>query len=290
MAPGCRAAARLKGASMAKPLLEMSAAKVFFDGIFTSPRVAHPEGVAVHRDGSLWCGPETGDWLRLAADGGSVERMGGTQGFLLGIAFDGAGNCFACDRKHAAIFRRDAGTAQMERFASAGIRVPNYPVVDEMRGWLFVSDSVGQDNRSGIFRYDLKTGDGGLWYREAMSFANGMALAPDGNGLYVVESNAPCISYVPILADGAPGTRRGVVGGGRGARRVVGGGVHKVPGGVACAPDGSLFISCYEPSRIYRWRKDRGLEVLMEDPTATTLAHPTNIAFKGDKLYTANLG
>ncbi|KAB7627432.1 gluconolaconase, partial [Verminephrobacter sp. Larva24] len=38
---------------MAKPLLEMSAAKVFFDGIFTSPRVAHPEGVAVHRDGSI---------------------------------------------------------------------------------------------------------------------------------------------------------------------------------------------------------------------------------------------
>src|SRR6218665_2103261 len=28
----------------------------------------------------------------------------------------------------------------------------------------------------------------------------------------------------------------------------------------------------------------------MEGPTATTLAHPTNIAFKGDKLYTANLG
>lgn len=264
---------------MAKPLLEMSAAKVFFDGIFTSPRVAHPEGVAVHRDGSIWCGTETGDLLRLAADGASVERMGGTQGFLLGIAFDGAGNCFACDWKHSAIFRRDAGTAQMERFASAGIRVPNYPVVDEMRGWLFVSDSVGQDNRSGIFRYDLKTGDGGLWCREAMSFANGMAMAPDGNGLYVVESNAPCISYVPILADGAPG-----------ARRVVVEGVHNVPDGVACAPDGSLFISCYEPSRIYRWRKDRGLEVLMEDPTATTLAHPTNIAFKGDKLYTANLG
>src|SRR6218665_545771 len=99
MGTGCQAAARLKGASMAKPLLEMSAAKVFFDGIFTSQRVAHPEGVAVHRGVSIGCGPETGYLLRLAADGGSVERMGGTQGFLLGIAFDGAGNCFACDWK-----------------------------------------------------------------------------------------------------------------------------------------------------------------------------------------------
>ncbi|RRI00096.1 SMP-30/gluconolactonase/LRE family protein [Mesorhizobium tamadayense] len=264
---------------MAKPLLDMSAARVFFDGIFTSPRVAHPEGVAVHRDGSIWCGTETGDLLRLAADGSSVERMGGTDGFLLGIAFDSAGNCFACDLKHAAIFRRDAATGRMERFASAGIHVPNYPVVDEARGWLYVSDSVGEDNRSGIFRYDLKTGEGGLWCREAMSFANGMAMALDGNGLYVVESHARCISYVPILANGAAG-----------ARQVVVEDVRNVPDGVALAPDGSLFISCYEPSRIYRWRKDRRLEVLIEDPAATTLAHPTNIAFKGDKLYTANLG
>jgi hypothetical protein len=67
---------------MAKPLLDMSAARVFFDGIFTSPRVAHPEGVAVHRDGSIWCGTETGNLLRLAADGDSVECMGGTDGFV----------------------------------------------------------------------------------------------------------------------------------------------------------------------------------------------------------------
>ena len=143
-----------------------------------------------------------------------------------------------------------------------------------------MSDSVGEDNRSGIFRYDLKTGEGGLWCREPMSFANGMAMAPDGKGLYVVESDAPCVSYVPIL-------------GGRhrpGAKQVVVESVRNVPDGLAFAPDGSLFISCYEPSRIYRWRQDRGLELLIEDPAATTIAHPTNIAFKGDKLYTANLG
>ncbi len=264
---------------MAKPLLDMSAARVFFDGIFTDPRVAHPECVAIHRDGSIWCGTETGNLLRLAADGSSVTRMGSTEGFLLGIAFDSAGNCFVCDLKHAAVFRWDAGSNRMERFAASGIRVPNYPVVDEKNGWLYVSDSVGQDNRSGVFRYDLKTGQGGLWCRDSMSFANGMAMGPDGAGLYVVESDAPCISYVPILADGAAGPKQVIIED-----------VRNVPDGLAFAPDGSLFISCYEPSRIYRWRKDRGLETLIEDPTATTIAHPTNIAFKGDKLYTANLG
>lgn len=264
---------------MAKPLLDMSAARVFFDGIFTDPRVAHPECVAIHRDGSIWCGTETGDLLCVAADGGSVTRMGSTEGFLLGIAFDSAGNCFVCDLKHAAVFRWDAGSRRMERFAASGIRVPNYPVIDEKNGWLYVSDSVGEDNRSGVFRYDLKTGEGGLWCRDLMSFANGMAMAPDGAGLYVVESDAPCISYVPILEDGAAG-----------AKQVVIEDVRNVPDGLAFAPDGSLFISCYEPSRIYRWSKARGLETLIEDPAATTIAHPTNIAFKGDKLYTANLG
>jgi sugar lactone lactonase YvrE len=262
---------------MAKPLLDMSAARVFFDGIFTEPRVAHPEGVAVHGDGSIWCGTETGDLLRIAADGSSVERMGGTDGFLLGIAFDHAGNCFACDLKQAAIFRQDAATGRMERFASSGIRVPNYPVIDEKNGWLYVSDSAGES--ASIFRYDLKSGEGGPWCRETMSFANGMAMAADGEGLYVVESDAACVSHVPIQTDGTAGTKRVAIKG-----------VNNVPDGLAFAPDGSLFISCYEPSRIYRWRQDRGLETLIEDPAATTIAHPTNIAFKGEKLYTANLG
>jgi sugar lactone lactonase YvrE len=66
--------------------------------------------------------------------------------------------------------------------------------------------------------------------------------------------------------------------------------VLNVPDGLAFAPDGTLFMSCYEPSRIYRLKPDATLELLIEDPKATTIAHPTNIALKGNKLYTSNLG
>jgi sugar lactone lactonase YvrE len=66
--------------------------------------------------------------------------------------------------------------------------------------------------------------------------------------------------------------------------------VQNVPDGVAVGPDGTLYIACYEPSRIYRLKPGGALEVLIEDRKATLIAHPTNIAFKGDKLYTANLG
>ena len=97
------------------PLLDMSAARVFFDGILATPRVAHPEGVAVHRDGSIWCGTENGDLLRIEADGSAVSLMGTTGGFFLGIAFDETDNCYACDLKHKAIFRRDAATGESGR-------------------------------------------------------------------------------------------------------------------------------------------------------------------------------
>ena len=263
------------------PLLDISAARVFFDGTFSTPRLAHPEGVAVHADGSIWCGTETGDLLRILADGSSVAHIAGTSGFLLGIAFDSAGNVFACDLKHAGIFRYDASSGHMEKFASSGILVPNYPVVDETRGVLYVSDSRGNGNPGpGIFRFDLRTGEGGVWCNEAMDFANGMAMAADGSGLYVVQSDAPCISFVPILPDGAAGR---VV--------TVTRAVETVPDGLALAPEGALYISCYEPSRIYRLMPGRAeVELLIEDRKATTIAHPTNVALKGDKLYTANLG
>lgn len=262
------------------PVLPMSAARVFFDGIFTEPRVAHPEGVAVHSDGSIWCGNELGEVLRIAADGSKVERMGSTGGFALGIAFDSAGNCFICDLKYGAVFRYDAATGAVAEFASSGILVPNYPVVDEKRGVLYVSDSRGNNNIGpGVFRYDLKTGEGGVWSTAPMHFANGMAMAPDEQGLYVVESDRAQVSYVPINADGSAGTPRTVVTG-----------VDNVPDGLAFAPDGTLYISCYEPSRIYRLRPGGTMETLIEDPAATAIAHPTNIALKGSKMYTANLG
>lgn len=261
-------------------LLTMDRAKVLVDGIFSEPRIAHPEGVAVDGQGNVWCGTETGDLIRVEPDAPEPELMGTTEGFCLGLAFDSADNCFVCDLKHAAVFRRDAATGRTETFAAAGIIVPNYPVVDEANGWLYVSDSHGLEQAGpGIFRYSLATGEGGLWYDKPMVFANGMAMAPDGAGLYVVESFAQRVSYVPIQPDGSPGEARIVVDG-----------VERVPDGLAFGDDGTLYISCYEPSRIYRFGADQRLELLIEDPHATTLAHPTNIALIGKRMFTANLG
>ena len=261
-------------------ILPISAARVFCDGIFGTPRLAHPEGVAVHPDGSIWCGTENGDLLRFAADGTSYDRIGTTGGFLLGIAFDAAGRCYACDLFHRAIFCHDPATGRFDRFADSGILVPNYPVVDDARGCLWVSDSRGQGNPGpGIFRFDLATGKGGVWSHEDWDFANGMCLDETRSGLYVVESFTGRVRHVPIRDDGSAGPATDAVTG-----------LGRVLDGVALAPDGALYIACYEPGRIYRRDPGGRVRVLIEDPHATVLAHPTNVAIKGNKMYSANLG
>jgi hypothetical protein len=34
-------------------ILDIGAARVFYGGLLTKPRLDHPEGLAVHRDGSI---------------------------------------------------------------------------------------------------------------------------------------------------------------------------------------------------------------------------------------------
>jgi sugar lactone lactonase YvrE len=265
---------------VSQTLLPTSAARIFCDGVFGTPRLAHAEGVAVHADGSVWCGTENGDILRIEADGSGYRAMGSTAGFALGIAFDPAGNCYVCDMMHQSIFRRDAITGETARFAGSGILVPNYPVVDASRNALFVSDSRGEGNPGpGIFRYDLTTGAGGAWSTEEWNFANGMAMDADGTGLLVIESFLGRVRHVPILADGSAGPATTLVDG-----------LYGVLDGLALGPDGTLYISCYEPGRIYRRTPDGRVDILIEDNQAVLLAHPTNVALKGNKLYTANLG
>ncbi|HET7412060.1 MAG TPA: SMP-30/gluconolactonase/LRE family protein [Pararhizobium sp.] len=263
------------------PLLRLGRARVFFDGTFTEPRLQHPECVAIGPDGHVWCGSENGQILRIAPDGSAIEEVATTGGFTLGLAFDGDRALYACDQKYAAVFRLDLSTRKLERFTPPGIRIPNYPVVDARRGRLLVSDSHAAGTAGpGVWSYDLASGEGGLWYREPMVFANGMALAPEGDALFVCETFARKVTRIPIAPDGDAGEAAPY------ATDLPG-----LPDGIALDDAGVLFVGCYEPSRVLRIPPGGGrAEVYIEDPTAHLFAHPTNIAFDGSALYTANLG
>ena len=263
-----------------KAAMQIPAARVFYDGLMASPkRLAHPEGVAVAADGAIWCGTENGEIMRIAPDGLGMTCMGETGGFILGLAFDIGGNLYACDFVKACIWRRDAQTGAVTAFAR-GPRIPNFPVVDVRRHCLYVSDSGAfGEIGPGIWRHDLATGAGHLWCDHAFNFANGMALHPDGQHLMVVETFGASVAKVAIDADGSAGEVEQLVAG-----------IERLPDGLAYDAIGNLFISCYEPSRIYRFDTAGNLAIYLDDPLAHLMCHPTNIAFRGSTLFASNLG
>jgi gluconolactonase len=265
-------------------LLPFKNGQVFFDGIFTEPQLNHPECIAFDEQGNIWCGGERGEVFVIDPQEQSIRQVASTGGFVLGIAFDADGFLYICDLKHGAVFRLDVSNGDLTRFADgdgAGrtMSIPNYPVVDQRRGYLYVSDSHNpQEAGPGIWRFDLKTGQGQMWVEEPLQFGNGMVLSEDGEYIYIAETFGRRISRIPILPDGHPGAKEVITS------------VDALPDGLALDEAGHLYISCYEPSLIYRWSDGDGLQLLYYDPEAHTLCHPTNCAVRGNDLYTANLG
>lgn len=264
-----------------KPLLPVERASVFYDGTFSQPKLSHPEGVAVGPDGWIWAGNQDGDIVRIAPDGNSMEKVASTGGFALGLAFDGGRALFICDHKHAAVFRLDLAERNLKRFTKPGIKIPNFPLVDRTNGRLLVSDSHASGiSGPGIWAYDLETGEGGLWFDQPLNFANGLAMRSGERAVYVCETFAPCITRIPIMEDG-----------GAGQPSIFAGGLPGLPDGIAFDSQDNLVVGCYEPSRLLRISPDGSCtDILIEDITAHNLCHPTNVAFGGDALFTANLG
>lgn len=255
---------------------------VFTEGALTEPRLSHPEGVAVDADGFVWCGGELGQIYRIAPDGSSRELVASTGGFSLGMAFDASGDLYVCDQKYAVVFRLRRGAREPELFSDGTpghrFRIPNYPAFGP-DGALYVSDSWDMAGTGpGIVRI-TPDGRGSLWHSGPFTFANGLAFNRAGDRLYVAETFRHVVSAVAVQPDGSAGEIRDVL---------------TLPGlypdGLAVAEDGSVFVGCYEPSVVVRGTEDGEWSVFASDPSAHLLAHPTNLAFSGDDLISANLG
>lgn len=118
-----------------------------------------------------------------------------------------------------------------------------------------------------------------MWYGEAVNFANGLALSPDGSYLYVAETFGNAVFRLPIREDGSAGDREEVA--------------HLpgvLPDGLAFDTGGNLYVACYEPSQVLRISPGGTVGRLIRDEEAHLLCHPTNLAFRGSTLFTTNLG
>lgn len=263
-------------------MIATSDIRIFADGL------DHPECVAVHPDGSVWAGGEAGQIYRIPAAGGTPEEVVQIPGgFVLGIAFSPDASWLAiCDLKHHCLQRMDVRTAKLEALAkTAGdhpIEIPNYPAFRD-NGELFVSESGSFSRQTGmVMRFD-QSGRGEVWHQGPLQFANGIAFAGDETFLYVVESfGRPGVTRIVIKPDNAAGACEPFC-------HLPG----TVPDGLAFGADGTLYVGCYAPSRIYAVSPAGKAEVLAEDWTAHALSNCTNLAFGGrqwDRLYVANLG
>jgi gluconolactonase len=264
-------------------LLAADAASVFIDGMLTDPQLDHPEGLAVHPDGSIWCGGERGQIFRVEPDGSGFQEVASTGGFSLGMAFDRTAEyLYVCDLKHAAVFRVLTKSGSVERFAdgspAGSFKIPNYPAFDA-EDRLYVSDShmFGVPG-PGIWRLDAD-GRAELWFAGDVTFANGLAVAADGRSLFVAETFASKVFRMPIRDDGSAAEREEFA-------TLPG----SLPDGLALDRGGNLYVGCYEPSRVLRVSPAGDVQTLYHDVTAHTLAHPTNLAFRGTTMFTSNLG
>jgi len=243
----------------------------------------HPEGITTGPDGRVYAGGEAGQIYAISLDG-HVDEIASTGGFMYGVATDRAGNVYACDFGRAEV-SRITPDGRFETYSTGTrehpFRVPNFAAFDD-DGNLFVTDSGGWGDDDGlVFRVD-PGGETEVWCDRVPRFPNGCCLTAAGDALLVIESHGRCVVRIPIGDDGSAGTPGTVV---------------ELPGsqpdGLALAADGTLFVGCYRPDRIYVIPPGGAAEILVEDPDGVILNQPTNVCFIGprlDRLAVASLG
>src|SRR5882672_5356310 len=105
-----------------EPILALTAARVFADGSGGAVRLDHPEGVAVHPDGSVWCGGEAGQIYRIPPEGSSFElRVSDGDGFTLALVFGPDGLLYYVDGARRAVMRLDPASGDPEPLAMGAI-------------------------------------------------------------------------------------------------------------------------------------------------------------------------
>ena len=236
----------------------------------------HPECLAFERDGTLWAGGEAGQVYRISSNGGSVETIAQMGGFSGGLAWstDDA-ELWICNPLHGVVSAARSGEWSVVADTVGGHKLvsPNYGVFDRS-GNYYVTDSGNWKKKNG---YLLKIGSDGAReiVADSLGYANGLALSADERQLFLVESDTDRVYRIDLSTA---------------AVSVFAEEVGRLPDGLALDAAGNLYACCYASDDIYRISPTGERVLFAYDRWAILLSRPTNLAFREEYLYVANLG
>lgn len=181
---------------------------------------AGPEDVLVDAEGRVLTGVADGRLLRLSPDGRHVEVLADTGGRPLGLEWLPDGSMLVCDARRG-LLAVDPATGAIEPLVTGLTFCNNAAVAPD--GTIYFSDSaasLGIDYWQGELLQH--SGTGRLLRRglgaettvlvEGLQFANGVALAPDGDSVVVAETGAYRLTRwsladgtTDVLVDNLPG-------------------------------------------------------------------------------------
>jgi sugar lactone lactonase YvrE len=265
--------------------------------------VIHSEGVVVDRDGSVWGGGRNGKVYKVSPDG-VVHEVAQLPDRAIpnGVTLDRAGNFVYCDLRHKAVMRcAPDGKVSMiaDRAGDLPLSIPNFCNYDA-EGNLYVSNSSSQPGNK-VFEEFANPAPNGAVVRirpdgrgevvaTGIYFANGTAIDPNEDAVYVLESSRNDCVRISIKKDGTFGKPE-----------IYAKGFPALPDGMAFDVERNLYITLpgtpkegkLAPiNQVIRVDTNGNWEPLIDDPTGSRLAFPTNCAFGGpglQDLFLANL-
>jgi gluconolactonase len=265
--------------------------------------VLRAEGVVIDREGNVWGGGRNGKVYKVSPDG-VVHEVAQLPDRAIpnGVTLDRAGNFVYCDLRRKAVMRcAPDGQVSIvaDRAGDLPLSIPNFASYDA-EGNLYVSNSSSQP-ASKVFEEFMNPAPNGAVARirpdgrgevvaTGIYFANGTAIDPNEDAVYVLESSRNDCVRIPIKKDGTFGQPE-----------IYASGFPAIPDGMAFDVERNLYVTLpgvpkdgklAPKNQIIRIDPNGKWELLIDDPDGTKLAFPTNCAFGGpglQDLFIANL-
>ncbi|MGD9387267.1 MAG: SMP-30/gluconolactonase/LRE family protein [Gammaproteobacteria bacterium] len=163
-----------------------------------------PEDVEIARDGTVYVGYEDGRIARFVPGLGSPEVFARTGGRPLGLELDPSGRLVVCDGHRGLLRVATDGTIEVLAAEADGLPfgftndldiAADGTIYFTDASWKFGPEMKARDDvlehggNGRLMKYDPATG-GVTVLLDGLQFANGVALAPDGNSLLVAQTGS----------------------------------------------------------------------------------------------------